>query len=96
MALVARSRRRDHFLAGHGTLMAQCLAAGLPVASACSGRGACGKCTITVLRGAEGLSTPDSHETEVLAKNGAGPDQRLSCQCAPAPEVDLLITTGYW
>jgi ferredoxin len=96
MAWVARSRRRDHFLDGQGSLMSQCLAVGLPVASACSGRGACGKCMITVLQGAEGLLTPDSHETEVLAKNGAGPDQRLSCQCLAAKKGDLLITTGYW
>jgi ferredoxin len=66
------------------------------VASACSGRGACGKCVITVLLGAESLSFPTSHETEVLAKNGAGADQRLSCQCAPETAADLLITTGYW
>ena len=96
MALVARSRRRDHFLDGRGTLMAQCLAAGLPVASACSGRGACGKCVISVLQGTEGLEPPTTHETEVLAKNGAKADQRLSCQCLPLAAEDLIITTGYW
>jgi ferredoxin len=96
MALVARAHRRDHILGGGGTLLAQCLEAGLPVASACSGRGACGKCVITVLRGAEGLGSPASHEVEVLAKNGADPDQRLSCQCEPTGAADLLITTGYW
>ncbi len=96
MALVAQTRRKDHFLDGRGTLMAQCLAVGLPVASACSGRGACGKCVITVLQGAESLRSPDSREAEVLVRNGAGPNQRLSCQCEPAAASDLLITTGYW
>jgi ferredoxin len=96
MALVARARRWDHLLGGSGTLMAQCLAAGLPVASACSGRGACGKCVITILHGAESLESPNSKEAEVLVRNGAGPDQRLSCQCKPAAAVNLLITTGYW
>ncbi len=96
MALVARAHRRDHILGGGGTLLARCLEAGLPVASACSGRGACGKCVITVLRGAEGMGPPGPHEKEVLAKNGADPGQRLSCQCAPEEPVDLLITTGYW
>jgi adenylate cyclase len=75
--------------------MAQCLAAGLPLASACSGRGACGKCVVTVLQGAEGLELPSAREKEVLAKNGAEPNQRLSCQCKPVT-LDLLVTTGYW
>jgi adenylate cyclase len=76
--------------------MDQCLAAGLPVASACSGRGACGRCVVTVLRGADGLRPPTSHEAGVLARNGAAADQRLSCQCEPGPGADLLVTTGYW
>jgi ferredoxin len=96
MAWVARSRRRDHFLGSGETLMAQCLAAGLPVASACSGRGACGKCVVTVLQGAEGLRSPTSRETEVLARNGAESNQRLSCQCESGAPSDLLVTTGYW
>ncbi len=96
MALVAQTRRRDHLLSGRGTLMAQCLGVGLPVASACSGRGACGKCVITILQGAEGLESPSSREAEVLARNGACPDQRLSCQFEPASASNLLITTGYW
>ncbi len=51
---------------------------------------------VTVLQGAEILGSPTSREAEVLAKNGAGSNQRLSCQCEPAGAVDLLITTGYW
>jgi len=77
--------------------MARCLAIGLPVASACSGRGACGKCLITVLLGAESLAPGSPHEQAVLARNGAGPGQRLSCQCRmPSPSRELLFTTGYW
>lgn len=97
MVAVARTRTRDHLLHGRGTLMARCLAAGLPVASACSGRGACGKCVITLLQGSDLLDPADAHEAEVLARNAAGPDQRLSCQLqVPAGEADLLFTTGYW
>ncbi len=97
MAVVARTRRRDHLLRGHGTLMARCLDEGLPVASACSGRGACGKCVVTLLQGADLLEPADAHETEVLARNAAGPDQRLSCQLRmPLQGADLLFTTGYW
>lgn len=97
MAVVARTRRRDHILSGRGTLMAQCLAEGLPVASACSGRGACGKCVLTILQGLERLPPPDPHERDVLERNGAEPSQRLGCQCVTGPATGpLLLTTGYW
>lgn len=97
MTVVARTRQRDHVLSGVDTLMAQCLAVGLPVASACSGQGACGKCLVTILRGAQGLLPAQPHEAAVLARNGALADQRLGCQClTPHTEVDLLLTTGYW
>jgi len=97
MVVVARTRQRDHLLRGRGTLMASCLAAGLPVASACSGRGACGRCVVTVLQGGAALAPAAVHERSVLEKNGHGPAQRLSCQCRmPGPDAELTITTGYW
>jgi ferredoxin len=97
MAVVARTRQRDHVLTGAGTLMTCCLEAGLPVASACSGQGACGKCMLTILRGAQGLPPAQPHEAAVLARNNALTGQRLGCQCLmPGTEVDLLLTTGYW
>jgi ferredoxin len=97
MTVVARTRQKDHVLGGRGTLMARCLAAGLPVASACSGRGACGRCLMTVLEGLEALPSVTTREAALLAKLGAGWNQRLGCQCRmPGPAADLLITTGYW
>ncbi len=99
MVVVARTRRKDHVLScgGQGTLMSRCLAAGLPVASACSGRGACGRCLVTVLRGTEHLHPASSREAALLVKLEAEADQRLSCQC-PMPDAaaELLVTTGYW
>lgn len=94
---MAQTRRGNHILSGRGTLMAQCLAVGLPVASACSGRGACGKCVLTILQGQDRLAPADAHEQAVLERNGAEPNQRLGCQCviSPAPGA-LLVTTGYW
>ena len=77
--------------------MASCLAEGLPVASACSGQGACGKCLMTVLRGSEALQPASAREVAILVKIGAGRDQRLGCQCQlPDGTEDLLVTTGYW
>ena len=97
MPLLARTRGRDRALGTHGTLMALCQAAGLPVASACSGRGACARCLVTVISGAAALSRPGIRERRLLARVGAGPDQRISCQCSIVdPSADVDITTGYW
>lgn len=77
--------------------MALCHAAGLPVASACSGRGACGRCLVTVLAGGAALSRPGTRERRVLARLGADENQRMACLCRledPAAKVE--ITTGYW
>ena len=97
MAVLARTRQRDQVLSGHGSLMVQCLVAGLPVASSCAGRGACGRCVVTVLEGGEALSPPDPRECLVLARNLAEPWTRLSCQTRiKRPGASILITTGYW
>lgn len=97
MTLVARTRGRNRTLGTRGTLMALCQAAGLPVASACSGRGACGRCLMTVISGAEALRPPGSRELRVLARLAARPDERLGCQCRLAdPSAEVAITTGYW
>ena len=77
--------------------MARCLAAGLPVASSCSGRGSCAKCAVRVLTGWDGLEPMDPHEGRVLARNGAASDERLSCQShVRDAAADIVITTGYW
>jgi len=97
MAVIARTRRQDHVLHGRGTLMTRCLAAGLPVASACSGRGACGRCLMSILEGLEHLPPPAPREAALLAKLGAEGNQRLGCQCRmPGSHTNLVLTTGYW
>lgn len=97
MAVLARTRQRDHTLSGVGSLMRQCLVAGLPVGSSCAGRGACAKCMVTVLEGWEALAPADPHENLVLARNQAEANSRLSCQCRLRhPSARVVITTGYW
>jgi adenylate cyclase len=97
VTVLARTRQRDRVLRGRGSLLSRCLAAGLPVGSSCSGRGACGKCVLTILAGREALRPPTARELMVLARNGASGDQRLSCQCPmPCPGAELIVTTGYW
>ncbi|HEX9081722.1 MAG TPA: 2Fe-2S iron-sulfur cluster-binding protein [Holophagaceae bacterium] len=97
MPLTARTRGRDRALGTRGTLMALCEAAGLPMASACSGRGVCGRCIVTVVEGGEALSRPGTRERRLLNRLGAAGDQRISCQCRLAdPTAEVQITTGYW
>ena len=97
MPLVARTRRVDRLVGGRGTLMDRCLAAGLPVASACSGRGACARCLVTVLEGGARLSPVRLREARTLARALAEPGQRLSCQCRTLdPTATVIVTTGYW
>ena len=97
MTILAKTQLRDRVLSGHGTLMWQCLEAELPVASSCSGRGACAKCAVSVLDGMEALSRPGTHELSVLSRNGYPGHVRLSCQCRVLNRAaKVLITTGYW
>ena len=97
MTILATTHLRDRVLSGQGTLMGQCLEAGLPVASSCSGRGACAKCAILVLDGLEALSRPGPHELLVLSRNGFPEQVRLSCQCRVLNRrAKVRITTGYW
>ncbi len=97
VTVIAQARLRDRVLSGHGTLMNQCLEAGLPVASSCSGRGACARCAVAVLQGMEALSRPGTHELLVLVRNGYRDHVRLSCQCRVMDRhADVRITTGYW
>jgi ferredoxin len=77
--------------------MDRCLAAGLPVASSCSGRGACGRCVVEVLAGAEALSPPTQREQRVLRRNGHPDGSRLSCRCRVLdPSSQIIVRTGYW
>ncbi|HJU83631.1 MAG TPA: 2Fe-2S iron-sulfur cluster-binding protein [Holophagaceae bacterium] len=97
MPVLAQTRARTRALGTHGTLMARCLAVGLPVASACSGRGACGKCVLRILEGADALSPVDIHERLVLERNDAAPGERLGCQARVEDVLSrIVVSTGYW
>ena len=97
MPLYAELRRGTLPIKGRGTLLRRLLKTGIPVGCSCSGRGACGKCVVRILEGAASLSAPDSHEREVLDKNAAAADERLSCRCRVLDaRARIRLTTGYW
>ncbi len=97
MALLARTRSRDRRVPGNGTLLARCLAAGLPVASSCSGRGACGRCALAILEGSAALTPPSPREARVLARNGLSGSLRLACQCRVRQgRATVTVQAAYW
>ncbi len=95
--LSACTRAGDVPLAGRGTVMDRCLAAGLPVASSCSGRGACGRCAMAVLEGAAALSPASLREQRVLRRNGHPEGARLACCCRVLdPALRVRVRADYW
>ena len=97
MPLLARTRQGDRLLAGGGGLLERCRAAGLPVASACDGRGACGRCIMTIHEGADSLLPPEPREADLLTRLGATATQRLGCQVVLREAADHLVcSASYW
>lgn len=97
MPLLARTRSADRVIPGSGSLMERCLAAGLPVASSCSGQGACSRCAMEVLQGGEALTPLTSREEQVLARNGLTAPMRLACQCKiRRSRTTVVVRAGYW
>jgi len=62
------------------SVLAASLAAGIPHATICGGRGRCSACRVRVLEGLADHSPPDHAEEVTLANLGAGPDVRLGCR----------------
>ena len=67
---------------------------GLPVASACGGDGACGRCGMKVLAGAEALD-PEG-EIERTAKRRNRVDDELRLACLVPLRGHLTVTASYW
>ena len=70
-------------------------AAGLPIASSCTGRVVCGRCVLGILEGAELLPPPALEEAAALARVDAAPGERLACMAAPLAS-GLVVTASYW
>lgn len=97
MPLLARTRFDDRVVPGSGTLLERCLEAGLPVASSCSGQGACAKCAVAIVEGGSAVTPPTSREALALLRNGLPAPWRLACQCRILRDgAPVRIQTGYW
>lgn len=76
------------------TLLDAVLAAGLPLARACSGSGLCGRCGLEVLAGGGALSAEAPDEAEAKRRNRVPGELRLACCSRVAGPVE--VTASYW
>jgi ferredoxin len=51
--------------------------------------GICGTCIMKVNKGMENLSAPEEKEKNTLQMFGAGPQNRLTCQCKVNGDVEI-------
>ena len=80
--------------AGAVTLLEATRQAGLPIASACGENGACARCGLQILAGAETLESETEHEQIIKERNRIDPELRLACRVRP--QGDLTVRATYW
>ena len=76
------------------TLLQATRDAGLPIASACGANGACARCGLLVIEGAEGLEPETDRERRIKERNRIEPELRLACRVKPRGK--LKVSARYW
>lgn len=76
------------------TLLDAASSAGLPVARSCGADGACAKCGLSILAGAEHLSGEREDETRIKQRNRVDAALRLACRATI--HGDVTATALYW
>lgn len=76
------------------TLLEATREAGLPIASACGQNGACARCGLLILEGAETLEPESDRERRIKERNRIDPEQRLACRIRP--RGNLTVRASYW
>ena len=76
------------------TLLDAARAAGLPIASACSGAALCARCGLVVTRGAGALDPERDDERRQKLRNRIPAEQRLACRAGV--HGDVVATASYW
>jgi ferredoxin len=88
------SNRTLEIEAGEMTLLEATREAGLPIASACGQNGACARCGLDILEGAENLEAETDREVRIKERNRIDPRLRLACRVRP--KGDLTVRALYW
>ena len=76
------------------TLLEAARAAGLPIASACSGAALCARCGLEILAGADALDAEQPDERRQKQRNRIPGEQRLACRAGVHGPV--TATAAYW
>ena len=76
------------------TLLDAARAAGLPIASACSGVALCARCGLSILAGASALDAERADESLQKLRNRIPAEQRLACRAGV--HGDVSATAAYW
>ena len=76
------------------TLLELTREAGLPIASACGENGACARCGLEIVEGADGLETETEREQRIKTRNRIEPHLRLACRVRPTKS--LVVRATYW
>jgi 2Fe-2S ferredoxin len=74
--------------------MSALLAAGIPVASSCLGKGVCSKCRLVITSNPENLSQETPAEADLRKRNHISEDSRISCQALVLGDVE--VDASYW
>lgn len=76
------------------TLLEATRAAGLPIASACGENGACARCGLEIVEGADGIEAASAREVRIKERNRIDATLRLACRVRP--RGDITVRAAYW
>jgi len=88
------SEREIEIEAGDRTLLEATREAGLPIASACGENGACARCGLEIVAGADALEDETDREVRIKERNRVDHELRLACRVRPSGDVTVRAT--YW
>ena len=88
------SKRRIEIPTDEMTLLEATRAVDLPIASACGENGACARCGLGILEGAENLASETDRERIIKERNRIDQDLRLACRIRPLG--NLTVRAAYW
>jgi ferredoxin len=67
---------------------------GIPVGSACGGKGLCASCKLQIISGEKNLSRPNDRELDLAERNRFTKRERISCQTKILGDIE--ISAPYW
>ena len=88
------SGRSIEIIAEEMTLLEATRQLGLPIASACGETGACARCGLGIVEGADNVAEETDRERVIKERNRIDADRRLAGRVHP--RGDLTVRASYW